>query len=68
MAVAINAADRSLRFVIRFLHWIRKGQQLVAFVRLTWDHNSPTPLNYILEPAARDISFVRMASKANSEF
>jgi len=24
MAVAINAADRSLNFVIRFLHWIVK--------------------------------------------
>jgi hypothetical protein len=38
MAVAINAADRSLSFVIRFLHLDRKSQQRVAFVQLTSDH------------------------------
>lgn len=67
MAVAINAADRSLNLVIRFLHWIvkRPNSGWPSYVDIGLGFINTTKLQF--RPADRDVSFDRSAVKANSE-
>ena len=67
MAVAINAADRSLNVVIRFLHWIvkRPNSGWPSYADIGLGFINATKLQF--RRVGCDLSFDRPAVKPNSE-